>query len=61
LFDFFTGFGRDYKDRELKSISDFRTGLEEDKKAEAERLEKSVKVFSALSIGGALAFFIMII
>jgi hypothetical protein len=54
-------FGRDYKDREIKSILDFRTGLEEEKKAEAERLEKSVKVFSALSIGGALAFFIMII
>lgn len=58
---FFTGFGRDYKDRELKSISDFRTRLEEEKKSEAERLEKNVKVTSALLIGGALAFFIMII
>jgi hypothetical protein len=61
LSDFFVRFGRDYKDREIKSILDFRTGLEEEKKSEAERLEKSVKVFSALSIGGALAFFIMII
>ena len=59
--DFLSGLGRDYKDRELKLLSDFCMELVKEKTLEAERLEKSVKVTSALLIGGALAFLIMII
>ena len=59
--EFLSGLGRGYKDGELKSLSDFRASLESEKATEADRLEKSVKVTTALLIGAALAFLIMII
>ena len=58
---FLSTLGRGYRETELEAISSFRRSLEGDMKAEAEALDKSVKITRALLIGGSLAFLIMII
>ena len=61
LRDFFSGFGKSYKDGQLSSLSEFRKRLENRLKEEELSLEKSLKVTKALIIGGALAVVILII
>ena len=59
--EFLSGFGRGYKDGELKRISAFRRRLEQEMASCAESAQKDVKAVRALLFGGAMAAGILII
>ena len=61
LCEFFSSFGRSYKESELASLGAFRSSFEKEYEAEKERLEKSVKVTRTLLLGLALSVAILLI
>ena len=61
LREFFSGWGREYRERELLLLSSFKEEIAAEGMAEKEKLDKSVRISSALLIGGALALMILII
>jgi hypothetical protein len=61
LFEFFSSFGKGYRERELKSIAAFLKDFNGKYAEEKDRLEKSVRVTRALLLGGALATAVMMI
>ncbi len=58
---FFLDFGREYKDSELKRVSEYRVRLGETLEKEVLELEKNVKVVRALLLGGGLSVVILVI
>lgn len=59
LWDFFYGFGGDYKDGELARLGEFEQRLSETVKKDREELPKSVKLVRTLLISGALGLIIL--
>ena len=61
LAEYFSGFGKVYKEAELSRLRECRTDVEKMLSLERAELEKSVKVTRALLLGGAAGIMIMII
>lgn len=61
LAEYFSGFGKGYKEAELLRLRECRTDVEKMLSAERTELEKNVKVTRALLLGGAAGIVILII
>ena len=61
LSDYFSDFGKGYKEAELKRLRDCRADIEKMLLSEGDELKKSVKVARALLLGGAVGIAILII
>lgn len=61
LAEYFSGFGKGYKEAELSRLRECRTDVEKMLSNERAELEKNVKVTRALLLGGAAGIMIMII
>nr|MBE6545326.1 hypothetical protein [Oscillospiraceae bacterium] len=61
LCGFFSGFGSNYKDGELRRIGEFRAELDAVIDRESDNLAKSVSVTKALLLGSGLAAAVMVI
>lgn len=59
--DFFRGFGREYRDGELKRIAEYKEKLGNILALEEESTEKNVKVARALLLGGGLSLVVLVI
>lgn len=58
---FFSSFGRDYKERELKKLASLRETLEEERAMLAPEIEKNKKTALALLFGAAASVLIILI
>lgn len=61
LFEFFSGFGSDYREGELEKINAFLAKYEKDVEIECENMMKNLMVARALLLGGAIWAGIMVV
>lgn len=61
LEDFFRGFGREYRDGELKRLAEYKGKLSDILAREEESTDKNVKVTRALLLGGGLSLVVLVI
>lgn len=61
LSDYFSGFGKGYKEAEINKLRECRADIEKMLLSDGEELKKSVKVTRALLLGGAVGIAILII